>query len=329
MAPGRKSTGVAGRSVAQRILGAFVALITCLCLAWSLFGAGLVVCTTKEATNALGSSLSGWDNSALPAEDMAAIAEEVRLYSLGQATTEQLEQTTLTAVKKNYPAVAQVIDTGSLVAGLATSEDSPSSASGEDGTGTTSPEQLANPDLNDLADTGKLSSSLESEDAIKQLVSALGLPDSYAESTSISVSKIESWFSLPEGATKHLADCIPVFVTARGSVVFAALVALAGLIWLGICRGRRLVGWTMIVGAALPLACILIIGIWALADFNGLFAAMHGLFFADGTWTFPADSLLIRLFPEAFWAGMAALWAATSIALGLICLGAGRLIRGR
>lgn len=45
---------------------------------------------------------------------------------------------------------------------------------------------------------------------------------------------------------------------------------------------------------------------------------MHTLLFAQGNWIFDADSLLITLFPEAFWAAMAGLWILSSIVLALI-----------
>ena len=56
-----------------------------------------------------------------------------------------------------------------------------------------------------------------------------------------------------------------------------------------------------------------------LLNFDALFTWFHGLFFAAGTWEFPADSLLIEVFPEPFWSTAAAVWA------GLVLLGAGIL----
>ena len=50
-----------------------------------------------------------------------------------------------------------------------------------------------------------------------------------------------------------------------------------------------------------------------------LFTTFHGVFFAAGTWTFPSDSLLIRLFPESFWIAAAAAWAAL-VVLGALVL---------
>ena len=50
-------------------------------------------------------------------------------------------------------------------------------------------------------------------------------------------------------------------------------------------------------------------GLAGTLDFDALFTAFHGLFFAEGTWTFASDSLLIQTFPEQFWATAAGVWA--------------------
>ena len=65
-------------------------------------------------------------------------------------------------------------------------------------------------------------------------------------------------------------------------------------------------------------AVLIALGIWAAIDFNGIFTWMHTLLFAQGNWIFDADSLLITLFPEAFWAAMAGLWILSSIVLALL-----------
>jgi hypothetical protein len=51
------------------------------------------------------------------------------------------------------------------------------------------------------------------------------------------------------------------------------------------------------------------------------------MFFRAGTWTFPADSLLIRLFPERFWEASGAVLAALSLLGGATLAIAARLLR--
>jgi len=58
-----------------------------------------------------------------------------------------------------------------------------------------------------------------------------------------------------------------------------------------------------------------------------LFARFHGLFFAPGTWQFPDDALLIRVFPLRFWTASGAVWGlfVAVAAVSMIC--AARRIR--
>jgi len=60
----------------------------------------------------------------------------------------------------------------------------------------------------------------------------------------------------------------------------------------------------------------LLVPLLFLFPFEFLFEKMHGLFFASGTWIFPADALLVNLYPVQFFFSFA-----KSIILGGFCLG--------
>jgi integral membrane protein (TIGR01906 family) len=113
----------------------------------------------------------------------------------------------------------------------------------------------------------------------------------------------------------HLKDVRRVF----GISLALTLISLAGLVVsLALApRGARLA----VLGASSTVALgMVILGMAAVSAigavaFEPLFAAFHSLFFAPGTWEFPADSLLIRLFPEPFWMLAGAWWAALAVAL--------------
>jgi hypothetical protein len=121
-------------------------------------------------------------------------------------------------------------------------------------------------------------------------------------------------------AVSHLMD---VRVVIEGSRVATGIIALLLAAYTGFCvmRGRvdRL-RTGMRVGAVLCAVAVALAVAAALSDFATFFAGFHGLFFKSGTWTFPSDSLLIRLFPERFWAATGAAWG------GLVLLGAGALL---
>lgn len=137
--------------------------------------------------------------------------------------------------------------------------------------------------------------------------------------------------ALPADALAHLDDCravldvaLPVLAcVAAGAVALGVACALLGG-WRA--RGRRRLGAALVGGGATVLAAFGLLGAWALLDFKGLFAVFHGLFFQEGTWKFPWDSLLICMYPDAFWTGMAAVWVAVAALLGAACAAAGAVL---
>jgi integral membrane protein (TIGR01906 family) len=124
-------------------------------------------------------------------------------------------------------------------------------------------------------------------------------------------------------AVSHLMDVREVLSGARLATGIAALLLAA---YTGFCvvRGRmdRLRAG-MLAGAVACVVAVALAAIVALTDFTTFFAGFHGLLFEGGTWVFPADSLLIRLFPERFWASSGAVWGL------LVLAGAGALLLAR
>lgn len=143
----------------------------------------------------------------------------------------------------------------------------------------------------------------------------------------LGVGNLISIYTLPGSALDHLQDCIPIFTTSRITIVLSLVFALVGIILLILRRRRKLAGWIMFATPLAVIGIIVVLGVWAFIDFDSLFTQLHGLFFANGTWLFPADSLLITLFPEGFWMGMGITWVAISIiACLLVCL-IGRFVK--
>jgi hypothetical protein len=122
-----------------------------------------------------------------------------------------------------------------------------------------------------------------------------------------------------EQARSHLTDVADVVGGAR---LITGLVGAALTVWLlveVIRRRSRAVAQGLRMGAYFSGGFVLVAALVGLTSFDWLFTAFHGVFFAAGTWTFPADSLLIRLFPEPFWMTAAASWAAL-VLLGALLL---------
>jgi integral membrane protein (TIGR01906 family) len=78
--------------------------------------------------------------------------------------------------------------------------------------------------------------------------------------------------------------------------------------WKAVSRG----GIWLIVG-------IVVLGVFAFVAFDTVFTLFHEIFFPGGNWSFPADSNLIRLYPEAF-------WELSSLALGVLCVIGGSIV---
>lgn len=256
-------------ALVHRLLMGLLTAATGICLAYGIFGAGFVVCTTPQATSAIGNTFSGWESAVYPEEDMAAIAEAVREFSIEGTSSEGLYDTIYGVLAEAYPDLASVIETGS--------------------------EEESGVDLSSLIGTSSLADAMED-------------------------------YTLPTDALSHLQDCTSVFQTGRISTGVVGAFGIVGLVALGFLAGRRRIGGAMILAGTLVVAIIGALGVWAVVDFDGLFTWMHSLFFANGTWTFSADSLLIQLFPEAFWAAMAGLWIVSSLILAAIVTFVGRLL---
>ena len=133
--------------------------------------------------------------------------------------------------------------------------------------------------------------------------------------------------SLPADAIRHLDDVYRVASVAKPALMIVAVRCIAGLAHVAVRIGQRTLGRTLIAGGGLVLAAFCALGAWAAIDFDGLFAAFHSLFFQAGTWTFPYDSLLITLYPTAFWMGMGGIWLAVTCIASIICIIVGRLLR--
>lgn len=127
----------------------------------------------------------------------------------------------------------------------------------------------------------------------------------------------------------HLDDVAGVIAGARNATLGLALGAAA---WMALCvrAGRRkAIARGLTVGGLLTLGLLALAGVAGTTDFDALFVRFHGLFFANGTWTFPVDSALISLFPEPFWMVSGGAWALLTVGVGLLYTVSGRVVARR
>ncbi|MFR2917752.1 MAG: hypothetical protein ACLTCF_02570, partial [Eggerthellaceae bacterium] len=101
-------------SIMRRALAPLLTLATSIALTYTLFGLGFVACTTPQATAAIGGTFSGWENSVFPEEDMAAIAEATRAFSIEGAPIDELSDAIRSALENSNPQLAEAFAASGL-----------------------------------------------------------------------------------------------------------------------------------------------------------------------------------------------------------------------
>jgi integral membrane protein (TIGR01906 family) len=121
---------------------------------------------------------------------------------------------------------------------------------------------------------------------------------------------------------EHMLDVRRVFIAAQlAALASIAIVALLAL------RARRRGALARLVraGAIAAAALVAIFGAFAAVAFDAAFLLFHQVFFPQGNFLFPADSNLLRLYPEAYWYGVTLRIAVSFLALAAIVAGVAHL----
>ncbi|MEG0790866.1 MAG: DUF1461 domain-containing protein [Gordonibacter sp.] len=141
------------------------------------------------------------------------------------------------------------------------------------------------------------------------------------------MSGLEENYTLDESSISHLDDVYLVVEQARPWLVGTCVLAVALTLALLLSGKRCNAGEALLMGGTTVLIVFLMLGIVAAVNFDGFFAVFHSLFFADGTWTFSYESLLITMYPTAFWMGMGAVWLAVTGLLSILAIVVGSILR--
>lgn len=250
---------------------------------------GLMACTLPGSTWLLSSAFSDDELSPYTRHELVVAALATRDYSVGSHDREAL-QNTLDTLESN---LAASLDT--------TVKD----ASGKE--------------------------SSQSERAAKALADGAIAHSNSADGSPGNSSSIIAFgekTTLPEDALSHLDDVWRVLQPVYALYILAVAIAAASAwqasrAWASPLV-RRAAGRALFAAGAIVLAAFLAFGVWAILDFNGLFALLHSLFFAEGTWTFSYESLLICMYPLPFWMGMGVIWLAVTVAGCAGCIAYGK-----
>ena len=125
----------------------------------------------------------------------------------------------------------------------------------------------------------------------------------------------------------HLDDCYNLARVAYVLLAALGAAALVGLVFCGITGRKRLVGAVLLASGIVVLVSFAALGVFAAIDFQRFFATFHALFFSQGNWQFPYDSLLICSLPTAFWTGMGVVWLAVSTLASILSVVIGLKLR--
>lgn len=158
---------------------------------------------------------------------------------------------------------------------------------------------------------------------------SLDSPKPHADELALSFRYASESHVLSEEALSHLDDVFSVVDTARTMLIALTILGLVGCIVLARTSGRRRLGQVLLAASILVIAIFGMFALWVIVDFNGFFTVLHSLFFAEGSWTFDVNSLLIRMYPLNFWIGMGAIWLTTTLLACVICLILGLGIKGK
>jgi integral membrane protein (TIGR01906 family) len=147
----------------------------------------------------------------------------------------------------------------------------------------------------------------------------------------------EKGAALPEGSdyrnsftpdvVGHMEDVRVVIQGAGILTLILTVLLVAALVIAGRKAGRTAVGLGLLVGGITAFVLVLILALAGSLSFDALFASMHRLFFAEGTWTFAEDSLLICAYPLLFWIGMGVVWGIVLVLLSILSAVTGFLLR--
>lgn len=106
-----------------------------------------------------------------------------------------------------------------------------------------------------------------------------------------------------------------------GTGIYVLIYTFISICWLTKERLRQLAG-AAVGGSGFTLGLILVLGIFALLDFDSFFLQFHLISFANDLWQLdPAKDYLIMLFPQGFWYDATLFCAGLTLALAAILAG--------
>lgn len=118
----------------------------------------------------------------------------------------------------------------------------------------------------------------------------------------------------------NLDDCNGLVAAAYPFAIAAVVVAVVGLVLLGLTGRKRWVSGALVAAGILVMVAFLLLLVWGFADIDGMTSVLHQLFFSKGNWEFSTDSLFACAFSNKFWMMMCIAWVFVSVILSVISI---------
>lgn len=275
-----------------------ISAIAAVALGATLLACGLAVCCLPQATNFLSANTSAFELSPYEPSQLTALADATREFTVDDYGRSDLGEEGARAAL-----CEKIID----AARTSAAADSPTSDRW------TPAARAVLGEVDDKASSLGEDSGSEAD--------AAAMRDAVA-----SLAALNQAYALDDAALSHLTDVNDVISRVTWALIGVAVLAAFCLMVALRSFGAQAAGRALMWAGGGIVVLLVLLGAWTLIGFESFFAAFHSLFFAEGTWTFPYDSLLICMYPTAFWMGMGAIWLVTTGALSILSLVSGRML---
>ncbi|MDO8240905.1 MAG: DUF1461 domain-containing protein [Candidatus Moranbacteria bacterium] len=123
---------------------------------------------------------------------------------------------------------------------------------------------------------------------------------------------------MTESEAAHMQDVKNLFVVGEWMLVISIMILVGSYF---ILKNPQTYWCSLRAGSVLTIIIIILLGIFMLFDFENIFIHFHQIFFPQGNWIFPSNSLMIQIFPESLfeWLGMMSTSASLFLA-GIIAI---------
>lgn len=280
----------------MKVFGGIVSAVGAACLVFVLFAAGFFPCAAPLTTEVLSQNTSNYEVSPYALDDLATLAVASRDYTVDERAGVSPED-----ARATFNAVLMRAATHSC-------------------------ERYTNVSKKGLDDAAqaKLDQWTGLLEALGENTANNAFGKDDVNAVAAQMAAAGDRYALDEDAFSHLDDCNALINSIVPLVGVAGIAALVCLLALLVCRQWKAAGRMLTVAPLILIVSFAFMGSWAFVDFSGFFTAFHGVFFPQGNWTFSYESLLICMYPTAFWMGMGALWLATTLVASIIVLAIGR-----